>query len=248
MSSRIIAVVSLMAGAGRTTVATNLAGELARFNRIALIDCDTLRGRSADWGALRQQETYSERFIVQTASTPTALLERLYRLRETVDYVIVDGPRANAAMTSAIMSMAKLCLMPIDASVADRGNNPELLMLLEDARKSRKVRARIVRTRCHCAAGPGIEQDEQPETSLRPGILKSSLGPRSAYPEALDAGRTAGETKDSVARDEVQALAMEIKLMLRPARAPGTATAVDEWPDTVSGGALGPRSLMHLIG
>jgi chromosome partitioning protein len=42
--TRIIGLVQVKGGAGRSTVATNLAGELARVGKMALIDADMRQG------------------------------------------------------------------------------------------------------------------------------------------------------------------------------------------------------------
>ncbi|MCB1997034.1 MAG: ParA family protein, partial [Rhodoferax sp.] len=49
--AKILGVIQVKGGAGRSTVATNLAGELAKIGRTVLIDCDMPQGTSASWYA-----------------------------------------------------------------------------------------------------------------------------------------------------------------------------------------------------
>jgi chromosome partitioning protein len=52
---KVIGVIQVKGGAGRSTVATNIAGELAKIGRTVLIDGDMPQGTSASWYAIREQ-------------------------------------------------------------------------------------------------------------------------------------------------------------------------------------------------
>jgi chromosome partitioning protein len=54
--TKIIGLVQVKGGAGRSTVSTNLAGELSKLDKTVLIDCDMPQGTSASWFAVRQQK------------------------------------------------------------------------------------------------------------------------------------------------------------------------------------------------
>jgi cellulose biosynthesis protein BcsQ len=51
--AKIIGVIQVKGGAGRSTVATNIAGELAKIGRTVLIDGDMPQGTSASWYAMQ---------------------------------------------------------------------------------------------------------------------------------------------------------------------------------------------------
>lgn len=55
--TKIIGLLQLKGGAGRSTVSTNLAGELSKSGKTVLIDCDMPQGTSASWFAVRQQKS-----------------------------------------------------------------------------------------------------------------------------------------------------------------------------------------------
>jgi chromosome partitioning protein len=56
--TKTIGIIQVKGGAGRSTVATNLAGELAKKGKTVLIDCDMPQGTSASWYALSSTLSY----------------------------------------------------------------------------------------------------------------------------------------------------------------------------------------------
>jgi len=52
MKTKVIGVIQVKGGAGRSTVSTNLAGELSKLGKTVLIDCDMPQGTSASWYAI----------------------------------------------------------------------------------------------------------------------------------------------------------------------------------------------------
>ncbi|MEP7205861.1 MAG: ParA family protein [Casimicrobiaceae bacterium] len=240
MRARILSVIRVTPSAGKSAVATNVAGELSRFSRVVLIDCHTRDGSASAWAGQRQDEMYSARLDVHTASTPAALLERVHGVRSTGAYVILDGP-PDAGMTAAMIAVADLCLIPVSAGEDDAIGPRATIDVFRNAPTMRRPRVRIVRNRCPGSAMPTREEERWKEVG--PKTLRNGLGLRPAYVEAMASGRTAGEIRDPVARDQVQALVMEIKLLLPP----GTTGSeqFDHWPAST---ILGPRSLLHLTG
>jgi len=65
--ARIVGVVQLKGGAGRSTIATNLAAALSQDAVVALIDCDLPQGTSAAWGTLRKEIDFLGTLSVDTA-------------------------------------------------------------------------------------------------------------------------------------------------------------------------------------
>ena len=54
MTPKILGIIQVKGGAGRSTVSTNLAGELSKLGKTVLIDCDMPQGTAASWYAVRQ--------------------------------------------------------------------------------------------------------------------------------------------------------------------------------------------------
>ena len=209
--THIIGLVQVKGGAGRSTIATNLAGELARFHDVLLIDSDMPQGTSASWAAVRAQTNRTGRLQADTAQDHRALVETVERARNTVDYIILDGPPRLAEMSRAIIILSDLCLVPVTASAAEMWATSDLLTLLDDARKMRKVDARLLWTRFRAYTRIARELSEEAEKALELPAMKSTLGYRVAYAEALGLGYTAAEMSDPEARAEVVRLVVEIK-------------------------------------
>ena len=53
--TKIIGIIQVKGGAGRSTASTNLAGELSKQGKTVLIGCDIPQGTSASWLAVSQQ-------------------------------------------------------------------------------------------------------------------------------------------------------------------------------------------------
>lgn len=213
--AKIIGIVQVKGGAGRSTLATNLAGELSKLGRTVLIDGDMPQGTSASWCAIRQQIGKADELTADTARDHRELIEKVEHYRQQADYIVLDGPPRIAEMTRAMLVLADLCLIPVGASVAEIWATTDVLTLIEEARKVRPVNARMVWTRHRPYTNLAKELAAQAQDELGLPILKASMGMRVAYMEALGAGLTAAEVGDGTARTEIRFLVGEIRKIIR---------------------------------
>lgn len=213
--AKIIGIVQVKGGAGRSTLATNLAGELSKQGRTVLIDGDMPQGTSASWYAIRQQGGKADGLTADTAKDHRELIDKTEHYRQTADFIVLDGPPRIAEMTRAILVLSDLCLVPVGASVAEIWATADVLALLEEARKVRPVDARMVWTRHRPYTNLAKELAAQAQGELGLPILKTPMGMRVAYMEALGAGLTAAEVGDGTARMEIRFLVAEIRKILR---------------------------------
>lgn len=216
--AKIVGIVQVKGGAGRSTVATNVAGELSKIGRTVLIDCDMPQGTAASWVAVRQQTVEPDLFGgVQgdTASSHRELLDKVDRWRGEADYIVLDGPPRIAELTRAILVLSDLALVPVGASVAELWATGDVVEIVRQAREVRPVDVRIVWTRFrgYTRLAQDLAAQAKPELGLP--ILKTALGLRVAYVEALGAGRTAAELPDPAARQELRDLIGEIRRIIR---------------------------------
>ncbi len=216
--ARVIGVVQVKGGAGRSTVATNLAGELSKIGRTVLIDCDMPQGTAASWVAVRQQAVEPDLFgsvIGDTAGTHKELIDKVERWRSEADYIVLDGPPRIAELTRAILVLADLALVPVGASVAELWATGDLVEIVKQARQVRPVDVRIVWTRFrgHTRLAQDLAAQAKPELGLP--ILKTTMGLRVAYVEALGIGLTAAELSDPTARTELNELIAEIRRIIK---------------------------------
>lgn len=210
---KVIGIVQVKGGAGRSTVATNLAGELSKTCKTVLIDCDMPQGSSASWAALRRD--FDPALQIETAATHRELVAAVERFKRDTEYLILDGPPRLAEMTRAILVLADLCLVPLGASPAEVWATADLRTLIDDAAKVRPVDARLIWTRFRSYTNLAQELSHDAGKALGLSALKTTLGYRVAYAEALGQGRTAAEVQDPHAKEEVQALIGEIKRILK---------------------------------
>lgn len=213
--SRIIGLVQVKGGAGRSTIATNLAGELARTATTALLDCDMPQGTSASWAAIREKVRPSDRFIADTVKSHRELVEKVEKLRDKADYIILDGPPRIAEVARTILLLADVTLIPIGASAAEVWATNDMLELVNEAKKVRKVDARILWTRFRGYTRLAQELAEEADKVLKLPSMKAVLGYRVAYAEAIGQGLTAAELQDANAREEVVRLVVEVKRLLK---------------------------------
>lgn len=205
-----IGIIQVKGGAGRSTLATNLAGELSKKGKTVLIDGDIPQGTSASWFALRRDAGRAGNLIADTARDHRELIEKVAKHVKAADYIVLDGPPRIAEMTRAILMLADKCLLPVGASVAEIWATGDVLAIIEEARRVRKIDARIVWTRHRPHTNLARDLAEQAKAELGLPIMTTTLGLRVAYPEALGTGLTVAEVGDAAARDEVQALVAEV--------------------------------------
>jgi chromosome partitioning protein len=215
--AKIIGVIQVKGGAGRSTVATNIAGELAKIGRTVLIDGDMPQGTSASWYAIREQAGKAggtdTNLVADTAADHRELIAKVEQYKPDADFIVLDGPPRIAEMTRAIMVLADLCLVPVGASVAEIWATADVLAIIEQAKKV--IDARMIWTRHRSFTKLAKDLTEQATAELGLPILKTSLALRVAYPEALGAGLTVAELPDKNARIELRFLIAEIKRTLR---------------------------------
>lgn len=213
--AKVLGVIQVKGGAGRSTLATNLAGELSKVGPTVLIDCDMPQGTAASWFAVRQEAGLAGALVADTATGHRDLIAKVERHRQAAAYIVLDGPPRIAEVTRAVAVLADLCLVPVGASVAEVWATGDVLSILEEAKTVRPVTARMVWTRHRSFTRLAKDLTEQATTALGLPILKTPLGLRVAYPEALGAGQTVAELADQNARLEMRCLIAEIRRILR---------------------------------
>ena len=217
--TKIVGIIQVKGGAGRSTLATNLAGELAKIGQTVLIDGDMPQGTSASWYAIREQAGKAggtdTNLVADTAADHRELVKKAEQYAKTADFIVLDGPPRIAEMTRAILMLSDLCLVPVGASVAEIWSTADLLAIIEQAKKMKAIDARMVWTRHRSFTNLAKELSEQATAELGLPILKTSLSLRVAYPEALGAGLTVAELPDQNARMELRFLIAEIRRILR---------------------------------
>jgi chromosome partitioning protein len=206
----IVAVLTQKGGAGKTTVALHLAGELARRgSSVLLIDADP-QGSALDWAEQRAREGRQRLFGVVGLARET-LHREVPELARSVDHVIIDGPPRTTALVRSAMLAAELVLVPIQPSAFDVWASETMLDLVREAaiykphlRSLFIVNRRIVGTLIARAVLGAISE-------LKTPALAASLAQRVIFAETAGTGLLAGEIDaHSAAAKEVAAMAAEL--------------------------------------
>ena len=214
MSAKTIGIIQVKGGAGRSTVATNLAGELSKQGKTVLIDCDMPQGTSASWFAVRQQAGKAGNLIADTATNHRELVAKVEQYQDA-DFIVLDGPPRIAELTRAILVLADLCLIPVGASAAEIWATADLLALVEEATKVKEINARMIWTRHRPHTRLAQDLSELAAKELGLVALTTTLGMRGAYMQALGEGLTVAELYEPSAKAEIKSLTEEIQTLLR---------------------------------
>ncbi|PXW86437.1 plasmid segregation oscillating ATPase ParF [Nitrosomonas sp. Nm84] len=215
VGSKIIGVVQLKGGAGRSTVATNLAAALSQQSAVALIDCDLPQGTSAAWGLIREQNDRLGNLLVTTALNHHELVDKARELSQTQAFIIIDGPPRVAEITRAILVMSDLCLLPLGGSAAEIWALSDLHTTIDEARRNHyQVDAHILWNRYRKQTRSAKELSDAVQGELALPQLHSHLSFRVAYSDVLARGLWVGEWHDRTARHEIDALTIEVMELL----------------------------------
>jgi chromosome partitioning protein len=204
----VITIAQQKGGAGKTTLAVNLAVEfLQRGQKVALLDTDP-QGSLGRWFMARRDGVGVEGLDFSTASAWGVSYE-CEKLRKTNDMVIVDTPPKVDADLRPALREADLVLIPVASSHLDLWAVDGVLDLIQ--REGRA--AMIVLNRWK--SGTKLAEEVAVAAEGKAEIAAARLGSRVAFAEVLGQGRGVAEGAKSPARAEVAALADEVLARLQ---------------------------------
>jgi len=185
----IIGIVQAKGGAGRSTVATNLAVGLSASKPTLLLDCDLPQGTSSSWFAARKARQTTDPLPLSTAGTHFELVRRVQELAQDHRYLVIDAPPRVTEVTRAILMLAHLCLVPLGDSAPEIWAVRDLLGTVAEARQRKPdLDARLVWTRYRAQTREARDLSEAVQHELGLPELQTRLGFRVAYSEALGPG------------------------------------------------------------
>jgi chromosome partitioning protein len=204
----VVAVAQQKGGAGKSTVAANLAASLAaRGERVALLDIDP-QGTLGRWHAERQRQQGGHMAALHfEAPAGWRVTGALDRLRRDQHFIIVDTPPHAETDAKLAIRAADLVLMPLQPSPADLWASEATVKLAEDER--RPLAAVLNRV------PPQGRMKEAIAARLRAsqvGMLEPTLGNRTGFAQAFQDGLAVTEAAPrSAAATEVRALEAAIR-------------------------------------
>ena len=186
----VIALLNQKGGAGKTTLATHLAGELAlQGQAVTLLDADP-QGSALDW-AHRRLQSGGERLYGVFGLARDSLHREVPAIARQMDCVIIDGPPRVAALARSALLAADLVLIPVQPSAYDVWATQEMVALITEARVFRpQLRAAFVINRR--VVGTVIGREARSALADQPfPTLRADIAQRIAFADCVAAGKLA---------------------------------------------------------
>jgi chromosome partitioning protein len=207
MAAQIITIAQQKGGAGKTTLAAQLAVVWSgQGRRLALLDIDP-QGSLAAWAVLRRARLGEANLGFEfDALSGWRAAEWIERHAREADFVIVDSPPHAELEAKIAVRAAGLVVVPLQPSPLDLWSTATTLKLArEEGRKVLAVLNRVpARSSLIDAVASELARDGVP-------VAVSRLGSRVAFAQAMAQGRGVSETApSSLAASEITALAIEI--------------------------------------
>jgi len=217
MKAKIIAVVNQKGGAGKTTVAMQLAGALGRRgHKVLVVDADS-QGTSTRWAASADDSKPFPATVVGLSAAQGKLHREVKKLMDDYQYIVIDGPPASdSPVAQSALMIADLALVPIIPSPLDMWASIGIKKAIEDATDiNENLKSRLVVNQC------------QPNTLLARDVLdllaefgikmaRSQFHQRTVYRQSAVFGQTVHDfgAKAEPAINEVEMLIDEVLELL----------------------------------
>ena len=209
----ILSVTSLKGGVGKSTVAQNLAVCFAHSgNKVCIVDADANQS-ALHWSGLREEGLPA--VPVYGLTDGMELSKNVKHLNQSHEIVIIDGTPSLSQVTSKIILLADLLIIPILPSGLDLWATGKFLERYQDAveQKEAEIPARFLINQNQTTNLSRETREILDETNIP--VLATTLRSRIAYREAVVKGLGAFEYKDEKARQEVADLFKELKAIIR---------------------------------
>jgi chromosome partitioning protein len=209
----IVAFVGQKGGSGKSTLAVCVASELAdRKRNVLLVDADPQR-TAVTWHDVASEQGHAAPTVVSMTGT-LHKPNQLPKLATGYQDVIIDTPPRLGEVQRSAMMVSDLAILPCGPSAPDAWALAESIRTIQEAidyRATLKVAIVINKKRSGTAAGRGA-REALADAGLP--ILKTEIGLRQAFQEALAAGLGVGRyaPKDTAA-EETRALVTELLKM-----------------------------------
>jgi len=206
----IIAVVNLKGGVGKSTIAVNLACELAIHQSVVVVDADS-QATATDWARRGDLPARVETLPLDADSQVCSWVEKVLTIQ--ADHVVIDCPPHIGPATLAAVGIADMVLIPVTPSGADLVATDSALAVVHDAQATRKDNGPL------CLLVPGkVDSRTASGRELAAALEKfdetvaPEIGQRAALVDAFSVGAWIGQyAPRNKAREQFLDLAIAVK-------------------------------------
>lgn len=225
---KVIAVVNTKGGAGKSTIATNVATALAQEGKkVLLIDTDRKQESSLAFAQIRS--AYPDLADISAMALPYKTLYKDIKNYNNFDYIVIDaGAGDNKLVRAAVLcSSYGMLLIPVQPAAYDLWATEDTLRMLEGCRNmldgfenNYLVLNRMAPNKRIRIMGELKDSLGELCSQYRVNVLKTELYDRIAYKEAICVGRNVmeyAEIKKEAAKAayEMSQLVKEVKEILK---------------------------------
>lgn len=214
----IISILNLKGGAGKSTVAANLAVAFAETKSTILVDSDA-QGSGNKFMSIRSEDENLQEENLSFTFLPDAnvLKSQIRKIAGQFDVVIVDGAPSVALekSTAFAISFSDVVLMPTNPNAPDLWSLQIISQKVEESRMVRENLKAFFLLNCFRSGTNAGEkaintfsEDEQLNTFP---LLKSRLALRVAYADSFANGKSVLEWDNPTAKEEFQRFFNEFK-------------------------------------
>lgn len=134
---QILAFVNQKGGVGKSTGAVHAADQFARKGQsVILVDADAQQS-SSHWIAELRETSPQMKLSSISIINPEDLFDKLPKLAQECDLVVVDGPAKSNEITKAILARCQLALIPCRESIVELRSSGDILRLIRQVRELR---------------------------------------------------------------------------------------------------------------